>query len=73
MDPVKIEDNDDYDNGDGQEATTNDIFISLHKRTIKYVNMLHGQCCDDKCYCSPNLKPGNVPSVHNCTKPILSV
>tara|TARA_B100001094_G_C18137273_1_gene775834 strand:- start:799 stop:1014 length:216 start_codon:yes stop_codon:yes gene_type:complete len=54
-----------YNNGDGQEYTTNELAIYLHKRARKYLSKCHGQCCDDNCGCCPRLGPPSPPSVHN--------
>jgi len=55
-----------FNNGDGQEYTTNELAIYLERRARKYLRKCHGQCCDDNCDCHPRLGPIPPPSVHSC-------
>ena len=60
------DDNEGFNNGDGQEFTTNEIATYLAKRTRKYLRKCHGQCCTDDCGCCPRIGPEPPPSVHSC-------
>ena len=40
-----------FNNGDGQEYTTNELAVYLARRARKYLRKCHGQCCDDNCDC----------------------
>ena len=64
--PNPEDDTEGFNNGDGQEYTTNDIAIVISKRNRKYLSKTHGQCCDDNCNCHPRLGPIPPPSVHSC-------
>ena len=64
--PNPEDDTEGFNNGDGQEYTTNEIAIVISKRNRKYLSKTHGQCCDDNCNCHPRLGPIPPPSVHSC-------